>query len=74
MPKKKKVVLFKPEYIVPEFRGKKGKFIGCCPKCNLVLADWEIVDKTKAMCTRCETTTPIKKLKAYDSINDEFGL
>lgn len=73
MPKKKKVVLYVQQPVL-EFRGKHGKFVGCCPACNLTLASWELVGKTQAKCTRCETTSPIKKLKAYTSINDEYGL
>jgi len=64
-------------YIAPEpapFRGKKGKFIGCCPKCELVLASWEFTDKTKkrVKCTRCEAAFAVGKLKEYVSKNDGF--
>jgi len=73
MPKKKKVVLYVKQPVT-EFRGKLGKFVGCCPECKLTLAAWELVGKTQAKCSRCETVSPVKKLKAYTSINDEYGL
>lgn len=78
MPRKTKVVLFNPAEAALglTFKGKSGKFIGCCPACNLTLGDWEFTDakKTKVKCSRCETVSPSKKLVAYKSINDDiFG-
>ena len=82
MPKKKKVVLFNEALAAMgdvAFRGKEGKFIGCCPKCKLTLADWELQDakvKTaaaKVKCSRCETKSKVEDLVEYVSINNEYG-
>lgn len=75
MPNKRKVSLFDKKLAKStKYKGKNGKFIGCCPNCKLTLASWEKINESKVKCSRCESVMLIKSLKPYKSVNNEFGL